>query len=144
MPSHVEKRVVPYTAQQMFELVADIEKYPDFLPWCLAARIQSSHEEVIIADLLIGYKFLRESYASQVTLQKFSSIRVTYQNGPLKYLHNSWQFKDLKNNSCEIDFYVDFSFKSSLFEKAITLFFNQAVQLMMCAFEERARKLYNT
>jgi len=142
MPSHAEKRIVPYTAQQMFELVADIEKYPAFLPWCLEAKIHTRQDDEVLADLVIGYKFLRESFTSRVTLERFSRIEVTYRNGPLKYLNNSWKFKALEDNSCEIDFYVDFSFKLSLFESAITLFFNQAVHIMMSAFEERARKLY--
>jgi coenzyme Q-binding protein COQ10 len=142
MPNHAEKRIVPYTAHQMFELVADIEKYPAFLPWCLEAKIHTRQDDEILADLVIGYKFLRESFTSRVTLERFSRIEVTYQNGPLKYLNNSWQFKALEDNRCKIDFYVDFSFKSSLFESAITLFFNQAVHIMMSAFEERARKLY--
>lgn len=142
MPSHAEKRVVPYTARQMFELVADIEKYPEFLPWCLAVRIQSRREDEILADLVIGYKFLRESFTSRVALKNPHRIDVVYQNGPLSYLNNHWQFKELPDGKCEIDFYVDFSFKSSFFENAVTAFFNQAVRIMMTAFEDRARKLY--
>ncbi|MBL0942356.1 MAG: type II toxin-antitoxin system RatA family toxin [Alphaproteobacteria bacterium] len=142
MPRHAEKRIVPYTAQQMFELVADIEKYPTFLPWCLAARIHTRQDDEILADLIIGYKIFKESFTSRVALEKFSCIEVTYQNGPLKYLNNCWKFKELEGHCCEIDFYVDFSFKSSFFESAITMFFSQAAHVMIKAFEERACKLY--
>lgn len=142
MPSHAEKRIVPYSQQQMFELVADIEKYPEFLPWCLGVKIHSRQEEEVLADLVVGYKFIQESFTSRVALERFNRIEVTYQNGPLKYLNNYWKFRELEGHCCEIDFYVDFSFKSSFFESAMTLFFSQAVQVMMKAFEERARMLY--
>jgi coenzyme Q-binding protein COQ10 len=142
MPTHAEKRVMPYRAEQMFDLVADVERYPEFLPWCLAARVRERRGEVIVADLLIGFKMVRERFTSRVTLDRPRRIDVAYTEGPLRYLNNHWIFRDLPEGGCEIDFFVDFEFRSAILQKIIGVLFNEAVRRMVSAFETRARQLY--
>ena len=142
MPTHAEKRISPYTSKQMYDLVADVERYPEFLPWCVAVRIKSRTENTLTADLVIGYKMARESFTSTVTLHPHEKVDVKYEKGPLRYLNNHWKFRDLKDGGCEIDFYVDFAFHSSLVQQAIAYFFNEAVKIMINAFEKRAEELY--
>ncbi len=142
MPTHAEIKVVPYTAKQMYDLIADIEKYPEFLPWCIASRIRERKEDLIIADLVVGYKIFKESFTSQVRLHPPSRIDVNYEQGPFRYLNNHWKFNDLGNGSCELDFYVDFAFKNHFFQSAIEMFFNEAVRIMIHSFETRAGVLY--
>ena len=126
----------------MFDLVADIEKYPEFLPWCIDARIWKREGNVIHADLIIGYKLFRERFTSKVTLEKPGHIHVEYLKGPLKHLSNHWRFLPANPDSCVIDFFVDFEFKNPVFQKVMGVFFNEAVKRMVSAFEARARKLY--
>jgi coenzyme Q-binding protein COQ10 len=143
MPTHAEKKILPYTRQQLFELVGDIENYPEFLPWCLDCRItERENDDVIFADLVIGYKFFREKFTSRVHLYTPETIRVEYQQGPLKYLSNEWNFFDNGDGTTTIDFYVDFEFKNALFQKIMGVFFNEIVRRMVGAFETRARELY--
>ena len=142
MPTHAEKRVLPYTPRQLYDLVADIERYPEFLPWCKAARIRKRERNLVIADLVIGFKMFRERFTSRVELApERSQIHVTYAEGPFKYLNNHWLF-DEHPGGCEIDFYVDFEFRSRLLQKAIEVLFSEAVRRMVAAFEARARDLY--
>ena len=142
MPTHAEKRTLPYRADQLFDLVADIERYPEFLPWCRAARIRKREGDVILADLVIGWKMIRERFTSRVALKKPNRIDVSYHEGPFKYLNNHWIFLPLPDGSCVIDFYVDFEFHSRMLQKVIGVLFNEAVRRMVHAFEERARALY--
>ncbi|MCK6417442.1 MAG: type II toxin-antitoxin system RatA family toxin [Alphaproteobacteria bacterium] len=142
MPTHAEKRNLPYTPQQLFDLVADVERYPEFLPWCLACRVTRRKGNVIFADLAIGYRMIREHFGSKVTLKKNKEITVEYLSGPMKYLSNTWKFIEEKDGSCTIDFYVDFEFKNFLLQKLMGLFFNEAVRRMVAAFEARAVQLY--
>jgi coenzyme Q-binding protein COQ10 len=142
MPTHAERRVMPYRAEQMVELVADVERYPEFLPWCLAARVRERRGDVIVADLLIGFKMVRERFTSRVTLDRPRRIDVAYTEGPLRYLDNHWTFKDLPEGGCEIDFFVDFEFRSAILQKIIGVLFHEAVRRMVSAFENRARQLY--
>jgi coenzyme Q-binding protein COQ10 len=142
MPTHAEQRNLPYTAQQLFELVANVERYPDFLPWCLAARITKREDKALYADLVIGYKMLREKFGSKVTLDEPNHIHVEYLSGPMKHLSNHWRFISEPDGSCTIDFYVDFEFKSKMFQGFIEIFFNEAVKKMVKAFEDRANELY--
>ncbi len=145
MPTHAEKRVLPYTPEQLFDLVADIEKYPEFLPWCVATRIRERKgepgSETLISDMVIGFKMFRESFTSRVTLSRPDKIDVTYENGPFKYLENHWFFEP-SDTGCVIDFSVNFEFKSRLLEKAIGAVFQEAVHRMVGAFETRAKALY--
>ena len=142
MPTHTEKRIVPFTAEQMFDLVASIERYPEFLPWCRGSRIRRREGNVVYADLIIGWKMFRERFTSRVAFDRPHTIEVTYLDGPLKHLQNRWHFMPLPGGRCEIDFFVDFEFRSPLFQKAVALLFNEVVTRMVRAFEERARRLY--
>ncbi|WP_299394745.1 type II toxin-antitoxin system RatA family toxin [Pelagibius sp.] len=142
MPTHSEKRVLPYTPRQLFDLVADIERYPEFLPWCLGARIKSRREDVIVADLIIGFKMFRERFTSRVhpNAEEYR-IDVSYAEGPFKYLQNHWVFED-HPEGCQIDFYVDFEFRNRILQKVIETLFHEAVRRMVAAFETRARALH--
>jgi coenzyme Q-binding protein COQ10 len=142
MPTHAEKRTLPYTPEQMFDLVADIGKYPDFLPWCLSSRITRRDGNIVYADLTIGYGPVRETFGSRVTLKRPDHIHVEYLSGPMKHLSNHWRFIVQPADSCTIDFYVDFEFKNVFFQGLISVFFNEAVRRMVGAFEARALKLY--
>ncbi len=142
MPTHAERRVLPYTPQQLYDLVADVGRYPEFLPWCLAARIRERDEKLIVADLVIGFKVFRERFTSHVTLSpELPRIDVKYTDGPFKYLQNHWVFED-HPQGCEIDFYVDFEFRSRILQKVIETLFSEAVRRMVGAFEARAQDLY--
>ena len=142
MPTHAEKRTVPYSPEQMYALVADVETYPEFLPWCVGARIKKREGNVFFADLMIGYKLIRERFTSRVELHpEERRIDVTYTDGPFKYLNNHWIFVE-KEQGCLIDFYVDFEFKNMVLQRVMGLFFNEAVRRMVQAFEDRAKALY--
>ena len=127
----------------MFDLVADVAKYPEFLPWCMGARIRSQTDTLLIADLIIGFKGIRESFTSRVSLDREAmSIQVTYQDGPFKHLNNKWKFEDANVDQCALDFYVDFEFKSRIMQRLIEVLFGEAVRRMVRAFEQRAAYLY--
>lgn len=142
MPSHREKRIVPYTSEQLFDLVMDIEKYPQFLPWCTGARINTRARDHLSAEVIIGYKMFHERFTSRVHFLRPKHIEVEYMKGPMRHLHNRWIFKDIKGGSCEVDFYVDFSLKTKLLEKIVEQFFQRALVKMINAFEARADDLY--
>ena len=141
MPTHAEKRILPYSAAQLFDMVADVERYPEFLPWCLASRITRRQEAVITADLVIGFRMVREHFTSRVTLDRPNRIDVEYTHGPLSHLNNHWVFHP-HDQGCLIDFYVDFEFRSRVLQKLIGALFNEAVKRMVGAFEARAADLY--
>jgi len=142
MPTHGEKRVIGYSPKKLYDLVADIERYPEFLPWCRNARIRKRDGNIVVADLVIGFKMFRERFTSRVELQpERHRIDVTYAEGPFRYLNNHWVFED-HPRGCAIDFYVDFEFRSRLLQKAIQPLFSEAVRRMVTAFESRARALY--
>ena len=148
MPSHAEKRKMPYSAQQMYDLIADIAAYPEFLPWCSAARIRKSTDlpdgqgRVLDADLVISFKLFREKFASRVTLLPDQNrINVEYLDGPFRYLKNHWEFIPA-GDGCEVDFFVDFEFRSIVLQKIIGVVFHEAMQRIVRAFEERAKALY--
>jgi len=141
MPKHAEQRVLPYTAEQLFDLVADVERYPEFLPWCVGARIRERRDTLIIADLLIGFRMFRERFTSRVTLARPHRIDVAYSEGPFRYLENHWVYEPLEGG-CRIDFYVDFEFRSRVLQTLIGGLFNEAVRRMVAAFETRAQHLY--
>ncbi len=141
MPMHAERRFLPYTPEQMFDLVADVEHYPKFLPWCVATRVRNRNDNEMVADMVIGFKMFRESFTSRVHMERPHKVDVMYENGPFKYLKNYWKF-DTAEGGCELDFYVEFEFRSRLLEKAIGAVFNEAVRRMVNAFESRAQALY--
>jgi coenzyme Q-binding protein COQ10 len=141
MPTHAEKRFLPYTPEQVFDLVADIERYPEFLPWCVGARIRERSDNVILGDLLIGWRMVREKFTSRVTLNRPGRIDVEYAEGPFKYLKNHWLL-ERQPGGCLVDFYVDFEFRSRMLQSVIGALFNEAVKRMVSAFEKRAKELY--
>jgi coenzyme Q-binding protein COQ10 len=143
MPTHAEQKHLPYTPEQMFDLVADVESYGDFLPWCIACRKTCEEGNVIEADLIIGYKMFREKFKSRVILKPKEEIRVEYLSGPLKSLSNKWKFIRNPDNTCTIDFFVDFEFKNPMLQGLVTMFFDKAVSRMVSAFEKRAEELYS-
>lgn len=143
MPTHAERRAMPYTPEQMFNLVAAVDLYPQFLPWCLASRITKREGNVFYADLVIGYKMVREKFGSRVTALKPDHIHVEYLSGPMKHLSNHWRFLPQPDGTCIIDFYVDFEFKNPVLQKLISVFFEEAVKRMVGAFESRAKDLYS-
>lgn len=147
MPTHAEKRKMPYSATEMYALIADISAYPEFLPWCSAARIRSRREmeegEVVDADLVISFKVFREKFGSRVIMRPDQGeIDVSYLDGPFKHMINKWKFTPLSETTCEVDFFVDFEFRSRTLQTLIGLFFHEAMLRVVRAFEARAVSLY--
>ena len=146
MPTHMEQKIVPYTTAQLYALVADVGSYPKFLPWCVGARVRKNDGREMVADLTIGFKIFRESFTSRVTLEPPEgdgpcAILVAYENGPFKFLTNSWRFAP-HEKGCTVDFFVDFEFRNVVLQKAIGVVFTEAVHLMVNAFLKRAAKVY--
>jgi len=141
MPTHAEHKIVPYSPEQLFELVADVGNYPKFLPWCVGARIRSRTERELVADLTIGFGPFRESFTSRVALDRPHRVQVRYENGPFRYLNNQWGFSPAAGG-CRVDFFVDFEFRSRILQAAIGVVFNEAVRRMVNAFLKRARDVY--
>jgi coenzyme Q-binding protein COQ10 len=146
MPRHAEVKILPYSAVQMYDLVADVARYPEFLPWTAAARVRSRAPieggEVMEADLVISFKVFRERFGSRVTLlQGQSKILTEYIDGPFKHLKSVWSFRDVPGG-CEVSFEVDFEFKNAILAGIIGLVFNEAMTRVVRAFETRAAKLY--
>src|SRR4051794_10586652 len=142
MPRHTETRNLPYTPEQLFDLVADVARYQEFLPWVAATRIRSNSETMMVADLVVGFGALKETFASRVTKERPTRIHVEYIDGPLKYLHNSWKFRPDGKGGSDVDFCVDFAFKSRIFESIAGQMFDRALRRMIQAFEDRAHQLY--
>ena len=141
MPRHSESRQVPYTPEQLFDLVADVGRYPEFLPWCVGARVRTRTETEMVADLTIGFGPFRESFTSRVVLDRPHMVKVRYENGPFRYLNNQWTFTPHPRGT-EVDFLVDFEFRSRLLQAAIGVVFNEAVRRMVGAFRTRAYEIY--
>lgn len=149
MPSHAEHRKMPYSADQMYALVADVASYPEFLPWCAAARIRTRTDkgecEIMDADLVISFKVFRERFGSRVTLWKDRSrIDTEYLDGPFRYLKSKWVFKPADDGGCIVDFDVDFEFRNRMLQGVIGLVFNEAMHRIVHAFEKRAEALYGS
>lgn len=141
MPKHAEHKIIPYSPEQLFDLVADVGKYPEFLPWCVGARVRSRDDNEQVADMTIGFGPFRESFTSRVRMQRPRSIHVRYENGPFRYLKNEWRFTP-DPKGCRVDFFVDFEFRSRVLQAAIGVVFNEAVRRMVNAFIRRARIIY--
>ena len=140
---HEERRIIKHTPSNLFKLVSDVKKYPEFLPWCLGARVKNNYKNNFEADLIIGFKIYKEIYSSQILLDNINKkIIVNYKDGPFEYLENYWIFKDNKNG-CEVEFMVDFKFKSVFLQTLMETLFTEAVRRMVGAFEKRASELYN-
>ncbi|HEX8055346.1 MAG TPA: type II toxin-antitoxin system RatA family toxin [Novosphingobium sp.] len=144
MPGIHEVRRLPYSAEQMFDLVADVSRYGEFLPWVKATRVRSDTEDELIADMLVGFSAIREKFTSRVEKRRPEEIRVHYVDGPLRDLDNRWLFRTLGPQECEIDFTVDFAFRNALFEKLAGQYFDRAFHKMVAAFEMRAAELYGS
>ncbi len=142
MPRHTETKNLPYTPEQMFDLVADVRRYQEFLPWVAATRVRSDSPNLMVADLVVGFKAIKETFTSRVTKERPSSLTVDYIEGPLKYLHNSWSFEPDGKGGTNINFCVDFAFKSRIFESLAGQMFDRALRRMIGAFETRAHQLY--
>lgn len=148
MPTHSETKELPYSAQQMYDLVADVGKYPDFLPWTAAARIRSDVDQgdhrVMDADLVISFKVFRERFTSRVTLwPQDKRIDTEYLDGPFKYMHSNWRFEDVQGG-CKVHFHVDFEFRNRILQGIIGVVFNEAMLRVVRAFEKRAHALYGS
>jgi coenzyme Q-binding protein COQ10 len=141
MPRHTEKRILPYTPEQLFDLVADVGHYQDFLPWVAATRIRENNETEMVADLIVGFSALKETFTSRVKKTRPDQIDIDYVDGPLKYLHNHWKFRAAPGGT-EVDFCVDFAFRNRIFEALAGQMFDRALRRMINAFEERAAVLY--
>lgn len=154
MPTHHEIKRLPYTAQQMYDLVADVASYPKFLPWNSAARIRSRRPvtagdgmgaetgEVMEADLVISFKVFRERFGSRVTLWPASKrIETEYLDGPFRHMRSTWSFRDVAGG-CEVEFFVDFEFRNAILQGIIGVVFNDAMQRVVRAFERRAAELH--
>ena len=146
MTSHAETKYLPYTAKEMFDLVADISSYPEFLPWCAAARVRKEIQKGVVkqieADLVISFKVFREKFGSRVLLDasKFT-IETEYLDGPFRHMQSVWSFNN-SEQGCEVNFNVDFEFKNAMLQSIIGLVFNDAMQRIVRAFERRAADLY--
>ncbi len=143
MPRHKETRRLPYTPEQMFDLVTDVGRYAEFLPWVVAMRVRKDTPEETIADMVVGFKGLRETFTSRVVKERPVSVRVDYIDGPLKFLHNDWAFHP-DGDGCLVDFSVDFAFRNRMFEAMAGQVFGVALRKMIGAFEERAAVLYGS
>ena len=146
MPTHSETRFLPYSPQQMYDLVADVDRYPEFLPWCAAARVKRRTEqgeaEVLEADLVISFRVFRERFTSRVTLWPGDmKIDTEYLDGPFKYMKSNWAFAEAEGG-CNVSFFVDFEFKNRILQGIIGVVFNEAMQRIVRAFERRAKELY--
>lgn len=147
MPRHSETRDLPYTPDQIYALVADVERYPEFLPWTAAARIKSrdgENPEVLVADLVVSFKVFRETFGSRVTLwPEEHRIETEYLDGPFRYMQSEWRFEELPSG-CRVHFWVDFEFRNRIVGRVVGTVFNEAMQRIVAAFEKRARALYGT
>ncbi|WP_374388075.1 type II toxin-antitoxin system RatA family toxin [Sandaracinobacter sp.] len=144
MPRHSETRVLPWSPQEMFELVADVKRYPEFLPWVVAVRPRQQGDELTVWDMSVGFKSLRETFTSRVRLDRPHHIDVDYVSGPLKHLHNDWRFHAAPDGATRLEFSVDFEFRSKIFERLAGAFFHEAFKRMVASFEARAAKLYGS
>ena len=142
MPRHSETKHLPYTQEQLFDLVADVARYDEFLPWVVAVRVRSSTSTETVADLVVGFNAFKERFTSRVVKEKPGRICVDYVEGPLKYLHNEWKFERAADGGTDVFFAVDFAFRSRIFEALAGQMFDRALRRMTQAFEQRAAALY--
>jgi coenzyme Q-binding protein COQ10 len=144
MPGVRETKRLPYSAQQMFDLVADVARYPEFLPWVVATRVRSDDGHEMLADMLVGFKALREKFTSRVLKDPPERLEVIYIDGPMRDLDNVWHFRPLPEGGCEIEFSVEFTFKNKMFEMLAGQYFDRAFRKLVAAFETRADELYGS
>ena len=148
MPHFTTKRRVRHSAADMFDLVADMEKYPRFVPLCEAVRIKSRAAKgdgiaVVISDMTVAYKFIRQTYASRVTLDRPGlKIVVEYLDGPFSRMQNRWTFHPTGEGTCDVEFYIDYEFKSRTLAMLMGAMFDTAFRKFSAAFEKRADEVY--
>ena len=138
-----ETRHLPWTPEQMFDLVADVGRYAEFLPWVVATRIRSDSETEMVADMMVGFSALRERLTSRVIKARPGSITVEYLEGPMRSLSNTWTFAPDPDGGCRIEFVCDFQFRNAIFERLAGQYLDRAFRKMVAAFETRANKLYS-
>jgi coenzyme Q-binding protein COQ10 len=141
MPMHAEKKYLPFTPRQLYDLVADVDRYREFLPWCAGSRVRKREGNVFYGDLMVGFKMVRERFTSKVTLGD-GRIDIEYVEGPFRYLNNHWIFEPAEDGGTIINFCVDFEVRSRMLQPIIGTVFNEAVKVMVSSFERRARQLY--
>ena len=149
MPTHAERRYLPYAPQQLYHLVADVERYPEFLPLCEALSVRSRKErdgkELLVADMTVGYKAIRETFTTQVLLDRAElAIDVKYIDGPFRYLDNRWRFEPTADGGCSVHFFIDYEFKSRILGALMGSMFDRAFRMFTEAFEARADEIYRT
>ena len=142
MARHREQKLLPWTADQLYSLVADVGRYPEFLPWCAAARITRRDGNVFWADLVIGFRLIRERYTSRVTLVPGREIHTTYTSGPFRKMEGLWRFVPRDDGGCLVDFAIEFEFNSRLLQRTIGVLYLEASRRLVRSFEDRARELY--
>jgi coenzyme Q-binding protein COQ10 len=148
MPKFASKRRVRHSAPQMFDLVADVERYPEFVPLCRALKIRQripkpDGTEIVIADMTVSFKLVRESFTSQVTLDRPNlKILVEYLQGPFSNLENRWTFEPKPDEACDVGFFLSYEFKSRLLAMLMGTMFDTAFQRFAAAFEKRADVVY--
>jgi coenzyme Q-binding protein COQ10 len=143
MPHHHERRELPFSAAQMYDLVTDVRCYAEFLPWVAAVRVRSDSDHEMLADLVVGFKALKETFSSRVLKTPKSKVVVDYLDGPMRHLNNQWLFEETADG-CIVDFTVDFAFHNRVFEALAGQYFNTALRKMTDAFIERAEALYGS
>lgn len=141
MPRHLERRLLPYAPEILYAIVADVGRYPEFLPWVLSVEVMDKTDQGFLADLTVGYKIFQDTYRSEVILKPNERIDIRYIKGPFRHLHNYWIFSPTSPDSVTVEFFIDFDFQSTLFQGMIQTVFTEAVTKMVAAFEERARVL---
>lgn len=142
MPHHHERKALPFSADQMYDLVTDVRRYAEFLPWVAAVRVRSDSDQEMMADLVVGFKALKETFSSRVLKTPKSKVVVEYLDGPMRHLHNQWLFEDVDTGGCIVDFTVDFAFQNRVFEAIAGQYFSTALRKMTDAFVVRAEQLY--
>lgn len=142
MPTHAEKRILSYTPKQLFDLIADVSRYPDFLPWVDSTNVYDIKEDSFTADVMIGYKIFTYPYKCRVHLKPDHRINIEYLTGPFHHLNNYWILTPLNDKLTEIDFYIDFEFNNPMLQSLLTPVFSEAVNRMISAFEKRAAEIY--
>ena len=142
MPGIQETRRLPYSCEQVFDMVADVARYGEFLPWVVATRVKSDTDTEMVADMLVGFKALREKFTSRVVKERPHAITVHYIDVPMRDLDNRWHFRPTEDGGCELDFAVDFTFRNALFQSLAGQYFDKAFRKMVAAFETRAAELY--
>lgn len=148
MPQFETRRIVPQSPDQMFALVADVEKYPQFLPLCEALAVRSRKERdgkaLLVADMTVGYKAIHETFTTQVLLNPAErAIDVKYLDGPFRYLDNRWRFNEVADGGCEVHFFIDYEFKSRVLGALMGSMFDRAFRMFAEAFEKRAAQVYS-